>query len=52
MKMVEFADMHMMVANPEKAREHVDTFLYLFCLLPSTIAPFAFWQLEKYDFFN
>jgi len=32
MKMVEFADMHMMVANPEKVREHVDTFI-IFVLL-------------------
>lgn len=30
--MVEFSDMHMMVANPEQVREHVDTFYSkLFC---------------------
>jgi len=31
MKMVEFSDMHMMVANPEKVRKHVENILFWFC---------------------
>jgi len=31
MKMVEFSDMHMMVANPEKVSKHVENILFWFC---------------------